>query len=155
MPSQGSNINSVDLNVNELKIIGEITDPPDYDEDSSLLHIWLAQPACPEEAGAGLAIACFGLSPTATKETPGFVRKGDKFRLTVPTGVPVSGVVGTFFEGPATVSVIAVLKKGDAVLKVLQWSRIAILPEGTDPEVDSALDEAADKAAALKAIQGA
>jgi len=148
MPSQGSNINSVAFNGGELKIIGEITDAPDYDKDSSLLHIWLAQPACPETAGAGLAIDCFGLSPTATKGTPGFVRDGDKFRLTVPMGVPVSGVVGTFFEGPATVSVIAVLKKGDAVLQVLQWSRIARLPEDTDGEVDSALDEAAAREAA-------
>lgn len=157
--SGASNIQSVDLNEGALKIIGEITGLPDYDDKSSLLHVWLAQPACPAEPGqpecpgkhgAGLAIDCFGLSPTATGNKPSFVCDGDTFRLTVPTDASIdSGVVGTFFKGPATVSVIAVLYENGAVAEVLQWSRIATLPEDTDPEVDAAID-----AAALKASQG-
>ncbi len=147
MPSQGSNINSVELNGNELKIIGEITDLQTYDPKASVLHIWLAQPAFPENNGAGLAIDCLGLLPTAAGNTPTFVSAGDKFRLTVPTGASIaSGVVGPFLQGPATVSVIAVLCKNGAVPQVLQWSRIAMLPEDTDNEVDSALSEAALKA---------
>lgn len=156
MPSQGSNINSVELNVNELKIIGEITDLQTYDPKASVLHIWLAQPAFPENNGAGLAIDCFGLLPTAAGNTPTFVSDGDNFRLTVPTGAPKApGVAGTFFQGPATVSVIAVLCKNGAVAHVLQWSRIAMLPEGADKKVDTALDAVAAKAAALQASKGA
>jgi hypothetical protein len=75
--------------------------------------------------------------------TPTFVSAGDKFSLTVPTGASIaSGVVGPFFQGPATVSVIAVLYKNGAMTQVLQWSRIAMLPEDTANEVDAALDEA-------------
>jgi hypothetical protein len=143
-----SNVQSVDLNGGALKIIGEITDLQTYDRGESVLHVWLAQPAFPPKDGAGLAVDCFALLPTATANTPTFVSAGDKFRLTVPTGASIaSGVVGTFFQGPATVSVIAVLYKNGAVAQVLQWSRIAMLPEGTDHEVDSDLEAAALKAA--------
>ena len=142
-----SNIQSVDLNEGELKIIGEIADLETYDRAKSVLHVWLAQPGYAENAGAGLAIDCFALSSTATANTPTFVCAGDKFRLTVPTDASIaSGVVGPFFQGPATVSVIAVLYKNGALTQVLQWSRIAMLPEATDNEVDSALSEAALKA---------
>lgn len=142
-----SNIQSVDFNGGALKIIGEIADLETYDRAKSVLHVWLAQPGYAENAGAGLAIDCFALEPNATGETPTFVSAGDKFRLTVPTNTSLgSGVVGEFFQGPATVSVIAVLYKNGAAVQVLQWSRIAMLPEGTDHEVDSALSEAALKA---------
>jgi hypothetical protein len=151
-----SNIQSVHLNGGALKIIGEITGLQTYDSKSSVLHVWLAQPACPGNAGAGLAINCFALDPTQTGDTPTptFVSDGDKFRLTVPERVSTgSGVVGKFFQGPATVSVIALLYENGAAAQVLQWSRIAMLPEGTDHVLDAAFDAAADKAAALRANQ--
>jgi len=138
-----SNIQSVNLNEGAIKIIGEIADLETYDRKSSVLHVWLAQPGYAENDGAGLAIDCFALEPTATGDTPTFVSAGDQFRLTVPTGASIaSGVVGPFFQGPATVSVIAVLYKNGAMTQVLQWSRIAMLPEDTANEVDAALDEA-------------
>src|SRR5580700_9780430 len=96
-----SNIQSVNLNEGAIKIIGEIADLETYDRKSSVLHVWLAQPGYAENAGAGLAIDCFALEPTATGDTPTFVSAGDQFRLTVPTGASIaSGVVGPFFQGP-------------------------------------------------------
>lgn len=147
-----SNIQSVALNEGALKIIGEIANLETYDRGESVLHVWLAQPECAENDGAGLAIDCFALDPAETGDTPTptFVSEGDKFRLTVPAGASTDeGVVGKFFQGPATVSVIAVLHKNGAATQVLQWSRIAMLSEGTNQQVDSALETVA------KASQGA
>ncbi len=130
-----SNINSINLDGGWLKIVGEITDLPDY--ELKLLHVWLAQPGT---SGAGLAIDCVNGMPAAVVDK-------EEFRLTVaPAGSGNLGVFGTFVEGPATASAIAFLvpkppnPKG-LVTEVLEWSRIITLSKsqkhvdiGTTPE---------------------
>lgn len=115
-----SNIETVIVDGGALTIIGTIDELTDY--ETELLHVWLAQPGNPGQAGAGLAIDC--LSGRST------VFKGERFTLTVPAGSP--GVVGTFVPGPATASAIAVLvPKGSnpkgLSQEVLEWSRIVML----------------------------
>ena len=108
--SGASNIRSVSLDGDVLTIIGEIAGLLQYDPELSLLHVWLAQPACPGKPGAGLAIDCFAISDTPPAGTPSIEYTRNSFTLTVPLGPPPPpGVAGKFFEGPATVSVIAVL----------------------------------------------
>ena len=55
-----------------------------------------------------------------------------------PPLAPATRASSARLEGPAIVSVIAVLSKNGEVAQVLQWSRIAMLPEGPDPLVDTA-----------------
>jgi hypothetical protein len=136
MPPQGSNINSVELSPDrrQVTITGKVEVPEDY--TVGLLHVWLAQPGAPDRPGVGVAIDCFAEGGPAE-----FAPDGETFRLTVPQGEPPNGVVGgPFFEGPATVSVIAVLSpsKSGLVTQVLEWGRIAILPEDPDTEAAAA-----------------
>jgi hypothetical protein len=129
-----SNIQSVDLNGGGLTIIGTIEDLDAY--EVKLLHVWLAQPGPTGENGAGLAIDCLNGTPPA-------VLKGEKFTLTAaPAGTGNLGVFGTFVQGPATVSAIAVLVPNPnqptpkrLVPEVLEWSRILTLPEDPNPVV--------------------
>jgi hypothetical protein len=148
-----SNINSVILDdQGGLTIIGEIADLQDYDLGESLIHVWLAQPGVPGQPGgpdqpevpaklgAGLAIDCIAAASAAPGAVCTVFTK-NSFTLTVPSSASrASGVVGTFFKGPAIVSVLAVLVEQGAqagtVAQVLQWSRIAMLPE--DAVVDAA-----------------
>ncbi len=127
MTQQGSNINSVELASEDshVTIVGTLEVPEDYTVE--LLHVWLAQPGCSGENGAGLAIDC--------KNNPSVQSKRDgTFTLTAPLAGPgVTGVVGDFFEGPATASAIAVLSKNGVVAEVLQWSRLVMLSKASVP----------------------
>lgn len=130
-----SNIQSVSLSEGGLTITGEITDMKD--QTVKLLHVWLAQPGCGEQKGAGLAIDCLA-------DGDPFV--GERFTVTAaPAGPQNKGVFGEFFDGPATVSAIAVLSTNEGVTQVLQWSRIVILPEYPVPLSASAASQAEPK----------
>ena len=96
-----------------------------------------AQPGCGEQKGAGLAIDCLA-------DGDPFV--GERFTVTAaPAGPQNKGVFGEFFDGPATVSAIAVLSTNEGVTQVLQWSRIVILPEYPVPLSASAASQAEPK----------
>lgn len=125
-----SNIHTVTLepaaggNVTNVTIIGEVAQKKGC--KVTLLHVWLAQPGAPGQAGAGLAIDFLA------GRTDEFA--GGPFTITgaaPPPGAPSTGVVGRFVEGPATVSAIAVLSdtKSGEVAEVLQWSDIVSLPK--------------------------
>jgi hypothetical protein len=121
-----SNIETVSLSGGEVTIEGTLTNTKGY--DVTLFHVWLAQPGAPGQNGAGLAIDYLaGKSPPFT---------GGPFTLTA--GPEGTGVVGAFFEGPATASAIAVLSKDRVVTEVIQWSRIVMLPK--DPKIPVPLD---------------
>jgi len=142
----GSNINSVELapQGGQVTITGTVDVPEDY--TIGLLHVWLAQPGAPGRDGVGVAIDCL-----ATGGPAEFAPDRKTFRLTVSQSEPPNGVVGgPFFQGPATVSAIAVLSpntdgKPGVVTQVLEWGRIAILPEDPDLVVAAAFDAGADE----------
>jgi hypothetical protein len=117
-----SNIRSVGLAGSQVIIDGEISGTPG--DLVELLHVWLAQPELSGRPGAGLAIDCLG-------GTPAPIPGGGTYSFTLEAKTGEPGVVGEFVDGPATVSAIAVVvdPTTHAVTQVLQWSRLAMLPE--------------------------
>jgi hypothetical protein len=110
--SQASNIRAVSDSGNVLTIEGTIEK---NGHKVALLHVWLAQPGVGDEKGAGLAF-------DGTKD-PTVQSRNEAFKLTVDPAKSEGAIIGEFFPGPATASVIAVLTDDtDAVTEVLQWS---------------------------------
>ena len=110
MPSQGSNINSVELasNGTRLTIVGTIAGLENYTVE--LLHVWLAEPGVAGNNGVGLAIDCIN----GTKAT--FDPATDTFTLIVDRTNDPGVVGGPFFSGPATASAIAVLGRTQSLV---------------------------------------
>jgi hypothetical protein len=124
--SSASNIRSVGLEeiggrvTGKVTIVGKVSPEPGL--KVTLLHVWLAQPGCTGQVGAGLAIDYLVGHPSFA---------GGEFTINPDDPAPGTGVIGRFFQGPATVSAIAVLSdiQTDVVKEVLQWSRLVMLPE--------------------------
>jgi len=121
---RASNIQSVSLAGGQVTIVGQVTLGPD--DEVKLLHVWLAQPGYDGQAGAGLAIDYLATRPPGSEPFP---EGNGKFEVTTPVQGQGAGVVGDFCDGPATVSAIAVVYNNGVIAEVLEWSRLAVLPE--------------------------
>jgi hypothetical protein len=158
MSSQGSNIQSVDLNENgSVTIHGTVTGV-DASCKVTLLHIWLAQPGVGKEGGVGLAIDALdkntrdhegkeALKPADRDGCASFSVKSLGVGGSAATSASASAGDGKthaqFRPGPAVVSVIAVVSpidSGGRPAEVLEWDRMLTLPKRGHTEAGDAIE---------------